>query len=88
MLLQLPFYNKTVNLVWCGLSAGLLLSVGLLAAIMFGQSSGTVDPEVFTWVSTCCDRALDSMLELPHLLRAQQFITSVVICNGVTYLCC
>jgi hypothetical protein len=51
-LLQLPFYNRAVNLVWCGLSTGLLLSVGLLAAIMFGQGKGAVDPEVMTWVST------------------------------------
>jgi hypothetical protein len=50
--LQLPFYNRAVNLVWCGLSTGLLLSVGLLAAIMFGQDKGAVDPEVMTWVST------------------------------------
>jgi hypothetical protein len=49
--LQLPFYTKAVNLAWCGLSAALLLSVGLLAAIMFGQDRGTIDPEVMTWVS-------------------------------------
>ncbi|WIA34679.1 hypothetical protein OEZ86_012993 [Tetradesmus obliquus] len=44
----LPFYNNAANLVWCGLSAGLLLSVGLLAAITFGRDKG-IDPEAMTW---------------------------------------
>lgn len=48
--LQLPFYNNAANLVWCGLSAGLLLTVGLLAAITFGRDKG-IDPEAMTWVS-------------------------------------
>lgn len=51
-MLQLPYYNPIVNIVWSGLSAGLLLVACLLAGIHFTQGKDSADPEGLTWVST------------------------------------